>query len=314
TRGGAVFVQETYQVSSPAAPSTASSLVVDFHTHIFPPEVIRRRDDFADLCPRFAALYRRPTSRLATAEQLIDEMDASGVDVSVVLGFDWTSHTLCRLHNDYLLDALRRYPGRLVAFASINPLAGDLAIAELERCVEGGMRGIGELNPEAKPFHYDDVGVLRPLFEFAAAHRLIVLTHASEPTGHVYPGKGTCTPDVLARMVERFPDNVFVLAHCGGGLPFYELMPEVGRALQKTYYDTAAWPYLYEDRVFAALVALVGAGRVLWGTDYPLLRQRRLLERVRRMELPLEVERAILGGNAAALLGLVPAVDDGRGP
>ena len=93
-------------------------------------------------------------------------------------------------------------------------------------------------------------------------------------------------------------------AHWGGGLPFYSLMPEVGASLGNVYFDTAASPLLYEARIFEAAAALIGAGRILLGSDYALLRPRRLLAQVRESALPAGDRDAILGGNAAKLLRL----------
>ena len=93
-------------------------------------------------------------------------------------------------------------------------------------------------------------------------------------------------------------------AHWGGGLPFYALMPEVSASLENVYFDTAASPLLYEARIFEAATALVGAERILLGSDYALLRPRRLLKQVMESRLTEGERGAILGGNAARLLGL----------
>ena len=93
-----------------------------------------------------------------------------------------------------------------------------------------------------------------------------------------------------------------MLAHLGGGLPFYEAMPEVAEALSNVWYDTAALPYLYQPSAIAAAAAIAGANSLLFGTDYPLLSHRRVQNHVRSAGLgPAEID-AILGDNAAALL------------
>ena len=96
-----------------------------------------------------------------------------------------------------------------------------------------------------------------------------MVVHVSEPAGHQYPGKGHTTPDRAYRFIENFPGNVIVCAHWGGGLPFYGLMPEVGKAFQNVYFDTAASPFLYRPEIFSAVVGLVGSEQILFGTDYP---------------------------------------------
>jgi predicted TIM-barrel fold metal-dependent hydrolase len=56
--------------------------------------------------------------------------------------------------------------------------------------------------------------------------------------------------------------------------------------------------------VYAAVVEAVGADRLLFGTDHPLLRAPRYLDTLRELGLGEEATAAILGGNAARLLGL----------
>ena len=95
-----------------------------------------------------------------------------------------------------------------------------------------------------------------------------------------------------------------MLAHLGGGLPFYEAMPEVAEALSNVWYDTAALPYLYRASVIEAAVATSGATSILFGTDYPLLTHRRVMELVKSARLDSDDLDAILGGNAASLLSI----------
>ena len=145
---------------------------------------------------------------------------------------------------------------------------------------------------------------MAPLMEIAERSRLPVLVHASEPVGHAYGGKGNTTPSLLWDFVQNFPANVIILAHWGGGLPFYSLMPEVGEALANVYYDSAASPFLYRPSVYATVAGIVGAERVLWASDFPLLDQQRSLDEFANQPLTDEEHRLIEGGNAARLLGL----------
>ena len=81
-------------------------------------------------------------------------------------------------------------------------------------------------------------------------------------------------------------------------------MPEVPEALQNVYFDSAASPFLYRPEVFSAVADLVGADKVLFASDYPLMDPSRPLEQVRSVGLAQEVETALLWGNAAKLFGL----------
>ncbi len=280
------------------------TMIVDFHTHIFPPWLREERQRYADLDATFGALYSDSKAVMATAEDLLESMGRDGVDLSVVVGIGWSDPGLAREANDYIIDAMRRHPGRLVGFCSVSPKWGEAAVREIERCADAGVRGIGELHPDTQGFDLADKEVMAPIAQAAQQRGLMVLIHASEPVGHAYPGKGRTTPDVLCRFIENFPDLTIVCAHWGGGLPFYALMPEVGTALKNTYFDTAASPFLYDQRVFSMVSNVIGAGKILLASDFPLLEQARLLRQVRDASLPKEAKEAIMGGNAALLLRL----------
>ena len=241
---------------------------------------------------------------MATAEELIVSMDKAGVDISVVLNIGWITHELCVETNDYILESIARYPKRLIGFCAVQPNSCEAALAEVERCAQAGARGVGEMRPDMQLFGLGDETLMKPLVEVLRKYNLILLTHASEPVGHEYPGKGSITPDVLYPFIASSPDLTIVCAHWGGGLPFYALMPEVKRALSNVFFDTAASPFLYGSQVYNQVTQLVGADKILFGSDYPLLEQSRLIKEIRSLDLSEENKGLILAGNAQRLLDI----------
>ena len=262
------------------------------------------RDRYIGRDRTFATLYAKPKARMASAEDLIAVMDEDGIDFAVAMGIGWSDYDTAREANDYIIDATRHWQGRIVGFAGINPAWGEKAVWEAERCADAGLRGIGELHPDTQGFNLADRDAMAGLMAVAEERRLIVTTHSSEPVGHLYTGKGSITPQVLMQFICNFPDATIVCAHWGGGLPFYALMPEVASALRNVYFDSAASPFLYEPQVYSAVSSLVGAHKALFGSDYALLRPRRLLDELAVSGLTAEQQAAVKGGNAARLLGL----------
>jgi predicted TIM-barrel fold metal-dependent hydrolase len=279
-------------------------MIIDFHTHVFPPEIKKKRNKYIELDPCFAILYSDPKAKMATAEELIASMDEAGVDISVILNYGWTTHELCLETNDYIMESVSRYPQRLVGFCAVQPQSPEAAIAEIERCAKAGIKGVGELRPDLQLFDLGDEMVMAPLVEALKQNKLIMLIHASEPVGHDYPGKGCITPDILYPFITGFPDLKLVCAHWGGGLPFYALMPEVKKAMANVYFDTAASPFLYTPEVYEQVTQLVGADKILFGSDYPLLTQSRLLKEIEALDLAQETKELILSANAQRLLGI----------
>lgn len=277
-------------------------MIVDCHTHVFPPQVRDEREEYLRQDPTFRELYSDPRSKLASAEDVLASMDEAGVDLSVIVGFAWGEMEICRLHNDYLLEAAATSDDRLVPFCCLQPRAGDEARCEVERCAAGGARGFGELRPANQGYDLAGSDEARLLAWASSAHDLPLLFHVSEPVGHRYPGKKGLDLPSLCCFLGAFPGATVVAAHWGGGLPFYALMPEVREALRSTFFDTAAGPLLYDSAVYRRSVDLVGAERILFGSDFPLLSQSRCLDQARRSGLDEEEQRLILGDNARHLL------------
>jgi len=279
-------------------------MIIDFHTHVFSPQIKKNRSKYIDSDPCFAILYSKAEAKLATTDELIASMDKDGIDISVIVNIGWTTHELCVETNDYILESVARYPQRLIGFCTVQPNSYDAAIAEVERCAQGGIRGVGEMRPDMQLFDLGDDILMEPFVEVLQKHKLILLTHTSEPIGHDYPGKGAVTPDMLYPFITSFPDLPIVCAHWGGGLPFYALMPEVKQAMSNVFFDTAASPYLYSPQIYNQVIQLVGGDKILFGSDYPLLAQSRYLKEINSLDLPEETKDLILSGNARRLLGI----------
>lgn len=279
-------------------------MIIDFHTHIFPSEVATQRARFLSADATFRELYDHPKAVLATANDLLKSMAKSGIDVSVALGFTWSSIENCRIHNNELIDVAKGSHGRIVPFCTLPLAAGiDAVEREFRRCLEYGVRGFGELRPDNLGF--DLVGAAgKRLGHLAAETGAILLFHASEPVGHPYGGKQGMGISALYEFIVEHPQVHVVAAHWGGGLPFYARMPEVRLALHNTAFDTAATSLLYNPEVYADVSRLTGASSIVFGSDYPLLGQQRSRERIEAEGLPAHDIEAILGGNAARLLGI----------
>jgi predicted TIM-barrel fold metal-dependent hydrolase len=279
-------------------------MIIDFHTHIFPEAIKKNREVYFKGEPAFELLYDSPKSKIAGAEEIISAMDTQGVDRSVVFGFPWKDIATCRMHNDYILAAVKRYPDRLIGLCCLDPAHPDAA-AEVERCLKAGLSGLGELAFYDSGFTPKAIEQLAPLMALCREADLPVLIHTNEPVGHSYPGKSPMTLRELYRLIRTFPDNKIVLAHWGGGIFFYHLMKkEVKDALTNVYVDTAASPYLYDVDIYRLAVKILGAEKILFGSDYPLLEPDRYFSQLRESGLPpLEVQQ-ISGLAAGRLLKL----------
>ena len=279
-------------------------MIIDIHTHAFPGTIRQERQRFFHNEPTFELLYASPRSQLVGVSETIAMMDAQGVDKSVIFGFPWRSADTFKRNNDYILEAVARHPDRLIGFCCLDPMHPE-APDEIQRCLQGGLSGIGELAFYASGIDDSCLDSLDPIMKLAEIYNCPVMLHTNEPVGHHYPGKSPNTLLQIYTLVQRFSKNRIVLAHWGGGLFFYSLLKkEVRAALANVWFDTAASPYLYQPDIYRLALEQAGADKILLGSDFPLLKPQRYFKEMTQAGLPAAQQKAICGLNAAKLLGL----------
>ena len=277
--------------------------MIDSHVHIYPEFLKKERDRIAAREPWFEMLTSSRFHKWGTACELIEAMDASGVERSFATTFAFRDIALCREMNDHLFEAAKNCGGRIVPLAVVPPASRD-AVREAERAFDMGAAGIGELFPDGQGFALDDARTLRALCETCRERGKFIMFHTAEQAGHCYAGKGTSGAREAAAFCRSFPLVPVVFAHFGGGLWAFSAMPEMKLLAANAYFDTAAWPWLYEPRVMDALFAAGAGDKILFGSDWPLLRFERYKEHIERTGLASAEKAALLAGNAERLLSL----------
>ena len=279
-------------------------MIIDIHTHIFPEAIRSDRHHFFSGEEAFELLYNSDKSKIVGASELVATMDAEGVDKAVTFGFPWRSKETSRRNNDYILDAMARYPDRLIGFCCLDTADPDAA-REVERCLAAGMGGVGELAFYCSAMDCVCLDCLADIMATCRRFDRPVMIHTNEPVGHQYPGKTDNTLAQIYALVKRYPENRIILAHWGGGIFFYNLLKkEVRQTLTNVWFDTAASPYLYRPEIYGRAMALAGEDKILWGTDYPLIKPGRYFDEIGRAGLSERQRSMLLGDNAAALLNL----------
>ncbi len=243
--------------------------VLDCHTHLFPPELIRRREKIAAEDKGFGALYADTRSRMVDAEGLAAYMEREGVDRVAAGCFPFRDPGLLRLANDYILDAAKN-DRRIIPFILVDRYDEATALDEARRCFELGAAGVGEMAWYDERFGAAERKSLDGLAAYMEQTGMVLLMHLNEPVGHRYPGKTDADFGEVAALVEDHPSLKIILAHLGGGICFYELMPEIRKAFSLVHYDLAASPFLYSDDLYRFAATFL-PDKVLFGSDYPLL-------------------------------------------
>ena len=255
-----------------------------------------------------------------SAEQLIAELDAAGIRHAAVLSVAYwygnpnmykgdDEYSNVRAENDFTAKEAARFPDRLAAFCSFNPLK-DYALDEIDRCakmpqVKGLKLHLG--NSRVDVVNPDHVEKLRRVFARANERRLAIVAHLW--TGGEYGRKQA--EAFLSRILPAAPDIPVQIAHFAGGGPGYtdEALEVYAEAIaandprtKNLAFDIATVADEQPEAVlktFAKRIRQVGPQRVLFGTDLgpPAARQSWLIFRT---TVPLtDEEFKTIAGNVA---------------
>jgi len=282
--------------------------LIDAHVHLYPSEAnrdpvkwaaARREKHWAELCTR----RRKDGSAVQgfpSMSELLRDLNAAGIRQAVLLGWYWEHHGTCVEHNKFYASCLKAYPTRFAAFATLHPAAGEAALDEVRRAADAGFSGLGELSPHSQHVPLADP-IWRKILVLAGELKLPVNLHVTDPRSKPYPGRVETPLADFVTLAREFPWTRFILAHWGGGLAF----DSETLALPNVYYDTAASPLLYGSDVWAK----APAGRVLFGSDYPLVLYPKSGNAPEFAGIVQEAQKAgadeaLLGGTAAGLLRL----------
>lgn len=230
-------------------------------------------------------------------DEILRVADRAGFDK--IFGTDVVAlHYDMREGNRQLGEALKRYPDRIIGYITItSPYYGQAALDEMQRCYEVyGMKGLKMVHRTGGLGSYQlltrlDEPAMYPIIEKAAQLRLPILLHA--------------TPEECENLSRQVPEAMIIMAHTGGcptALGDWHKAIEAAKRFPNIYLDTASSQV--DMGYIEAAVEAIGAERVIFGTDMPLLDPFTQLAKVTAADLRPEEKTLILGGNIARMLGL----------
>jgi aminocarboxymuconate-semialdehyde decarboxylase len=335
-------------------------VIVDTHAHIIVPEITREAAPGEEWRPRVTwdASRRKQVveyggKRIGSAlrefvqpETILAEMDKAGVHLALLS--PWVSLVrytaspaeslaACQIQNDALAKLAAEQPKRIAALGLVPLQDVPLAVVELERLMQAGLKGV-EIGTHVNGVYPGDKQ-FRPFWEACEALGALVFMHPVEGGGRAElrdyymwnvignPLETTIAAGhlILAGVMEAYPGLKVLLPHGGGALPYlrgrldrgFEMRPEIKRAIRRPPAEYLKWFYFdtitHDPAVLRHLVEFAGADHVMLGSDYPFdMGNENPVERVRAAGLGAEAEAMILGGNAAKLLGAITHDQNGR--
>ena len=223
-------------------------------------------------------------------ERVVSFMDMANIDKAVV-------STYCNLpgiNNDaleYMNDSVKKFPDRLIPYVRLDPWYGQRTLDVLDKAVkEYNFKGV-KFHPvhyTLHPFGEDTVKILKR----AAEYDIPVLFHCSD--------EAMCLPMQIAEGIRQSPETKVILAHMGGFFHLDDAI-RVCRDFKNVYLDTCESPLIHDIK---RAVEILGADRILFGTDIPTDNPLFEIEKIKAMKLSKEEEDLIFYKNIARLLNL----------
>lgn len=300
-------------------------MIIDAHCHIWDKSIIN--GDFAKIINASIRKLKCPDPKLileGNAKRLVQEMDEAGIEKTVLLALDghlkFRSNLTYKDYNNYVAKILEDYPDKFIGFAGIDPRRGKEAIMELERCVETlGFRGVKFWTLTG---FYPDDKEYYPFYQRVEELNVPILVHTG--LGPQYTYLKFCQPIYVDTIAVDFPEINFIMAHMGN--PFTNQAIAVAAKNPNVFLDISAWEPVLKFSTPAFIQSLYqakmtcGIEKVLFGSDWPLfthiLSQADWVDGIKKLKIPPplklmgiqefteEDKKAILGENAAKLLGL----------
>jgi uncharacterized protein len=261
-------------------------VIVDAHCHVWPDHIAAR------------VLAARPVGLDARHDGTLDglrrTMDEAGIDMAMTLAIANIPAHVART-NQFIGTVDR---SRFVPFGTVHPGLSDED--NLKYLLDNGIPGV-KLHPLFQELSLGDPRVV-DLMRALAGAGIIVITHAGAGADEAANERGA--PHHLRALIDAVPDLTLIACHYGG---YHRLDEAEEKVVGSRAYLETSWPPTVGDldqgRI-RAVIARHGAGKVVYGSDWPMTDPATEIAAIRALGLAPADEAAILGGNLAALLGL----------
>ena len=258
-----------------AASTCAGQPLVDHHQHLL---------KAASVHPEGSAL---------TGSELVAQLDQVKIRRAAVLSLAYmmgnpnrpaveNEYEKVRAENDWTRDQAARYPTRLRAICSVNPLK-DYAIAEVARC--SGDRGLGaglKLHFGNSDVDLDNpahIGKLQAVFREANRHRMAIIAHIHSNVDHNRPWGAKQARVFLDRLLPQAPDVPIQIAHMasaglfdsgsdGAFMVFADAIRVRDRRVKRLLFDISV-DWGANPELLVRRVRDVGVKRILFASDQP---------------------------------------------
>ena len=278
--------------------NTANLIAIDTHVHVEPDS----RDTAADEAAR---KYFGDQAPALSRQDLVDYYRSRKIGC-VVFSVDERMTGRTQVPNDDVLALAKANSDVLIAFGSVDPTRGREALDSAERLIASGVRGF-KIHQPLMNFRAND-RIAYPFYEIVNAARLPVIFHTGHSgIGTGMPGGGGVRlkyghPMDLDDVAVDFPEMPIILAH--PSFPWQDEAISVCLHKPQVYIDLSGWSPKYFSPVLIQYANTLLKHKMLFGSDFPLIKPDRWLSDFEKIAIRDEVRPLILKENAVRLLKL----------
>lgn len=225
--------------------------IIDSHTHVYPDKIAQKA---ADSIGQFYDIHMHLDGSVST---LLKTMETSGVSKSLICSAALTADRVPNINN-FIASTVQAHPEKLMGLMTLHPDMENPK-AEVERAMAMGLKGV-KLHPDMQKFALDDP-ICDPMY--AACEGVCPMLLHTGDKRYRYSN-----PDMIPRVLEKFPRLTLICAHMGG----YSEWEEAAKCLADTnvYVDCSSTFFALEKEKVMELFDLFGEDRILFGSDYPM--------------------------------------------
>jgi predicted TIM-barrel fold metal-dependent hydrolase len=264
------------------APLNALTQIIDYHQHLYSPQ---------------AGARSSPGPSGIDADHLIAQLDVAGISRAVVFSVAYSfsnpnkapvpdeyAHVMAE--NDWTSGQVAKYPNRLIAFCSVNPLR-PYALKEIARCAKDPNLRTGLKlhfgNSDVNLNNPEDLARVRQVFRAANQHGMAIVVHLHSNIDRHRPYGAKEARIFLEQVLPKAPDVVVQIAHLAGGggyddpgtdealSVFVKAIERKDSRMKNVYFDVCgiAIPGMWEDKAnfLVKRIREIGPHRLLYGSD-----------------------------------------------
>lgn len=269
---------------------------IDMHVHVATGESALRREREVPLNKEG---YSDHPDAMAEMYQELNMM-------AVIFDVDSETQGGPKIDNREVAEWVKKYPKTFIGFGSVDPWKGRLAIEEVQRCADMGLKGM-KFHPALQAFCPADPRFF-PLWEACARLDMAVLIHTGTTAAHAgKPGGGGlslkyCRPIYVDEVAAKFPELRIIMAH--PAWPWHDEQLAIAVHKANVYIDLSGWAPKYFPPSVVHYANTLLQDKVFFGSDFPFLTPHRWLREFADLPFKDSVRPKILLHNAARFLGL----------